>query len=857
MAKRKDAVQKTDTKKPKQIAKNKQASIKQKMKENGTMAKNLKNSKVTSPKSKKVKNSSDGKTSKYFHPEEPEEMSDHSEEVSPVFIETSPPSKQMKEEEAESDEEDWEEVEEMAEVDPTELEVASKPVEIEIETPDMARKREKKEKKKAEYETYLRRMVNRFNKELLEETHKVHLLCLLASGLYRNKLCCDPDPMAIALSILPTHFTTVETKRVNVGFLEGLLKWFQMTFTLNPALPEEKGVELSTVLEKRIGCLSARDHEEMTYLLLLVLRSLRLFCRLVLSLQPLSFKPPPASKTQPTKSPTTKNQSEKPSPNPKISPGSKRSSVETTAIKKEERGGKRRKKKGGEKEASAGQKPKNSRRRNVASKVSYNEVSSEEEEAEESGEEFQPTNDDDEVMKICRKSKGKESRARQSSGEIKEEELSGEEEEEEKVVKRRRSTRKEGKGADEWLEVYLESTGRWVCVDVDQGVGQPQLCFDQATQPITYVVGVDDEGYLKELSCRYDPTWLTSSRRQRIDSEWWEETMELYKSPNAERGRKEDQEMQAKLLDKPLPTSITEYKNHPLYALKRHLLKYEAIYPLTAAILGYCRGEPVYSRDCVHTLHSRDTWLKEARTVRLGEEPYKMVLGVSNRSRKARMMSEQKDVKDLPLFGLWQTEEYQPPVAVDGKVPRNEFGNVHLFVPSMLPVGCVHLRLPNLHKVARKLNIDCAAAVTGFDSYCGFSHAVTEGYVVCEEHQEILKAAWENEQDIQQKKEQEKREKRAVANWTLLVKGLLIKERLKRRYGQQGLASGAGQAKEGGAEGLSSDEEEESGVQTAPPSLAISWPQNMQEEQEENIVRRVTKREKRGEQKHLFPFEKV
>lgn len=45
-----------------------------------------------------------------------------------------------------------------------------------------------------------------------------------------------------------------------------------------------------------------------------------------------------------------------------------------------------------------------------------------------------------------------------------------------------------------------------------------------------------------------------------------------------------------------------------------------------------------------------------------------MVKGFSNRSRKARMMSEQKDEKDLPLFGEWQTEEYQPPIAVDGKV---------------------------------------------------------------------------------------------------------------------------------------------------------------------------------------------
>lgn len=71
-----------------------------------------KNSKVRSPVSKKGKKSSDGKTSKYFQPDEPEEISDHSEEVSLFFTESSTPAKQMKEEEAESDEEeDWEEVE--------------------------------------------------------------------------------------------------------------------------------------------------------------------------------------------------------------------------------------------------------------------------------------------------------------------------------------------------------------------------------------------------------------------------------------------------------------------------------------------------------------------------------------------------------------------------------------------------------------------------------------------------------------------------------------------------------------------------------------------------------------------------
>lgn len=35
--------------------------------------------------------------------------------------------------------------------------------------------------------------------------------------------------------------------------------------------------------------------------------------------------------------------------------------------------------------------------------------------------------------------------------------------------------------------------------------------------------------------------------------------------------------------------------------------------------------------------------------------------------------------------------EYEPPVAKDGIVPRNEYGNVDLFQPSMLPKGTVHI----------------------------------------------------------------------------------------------------------------------------------------------------------------------
>lgn len=128
------------------------------------------------------------------------------------------------------------------------------------------------------------------------------------------------------------------------------------------------------------------------------------------------------------------------------------------------------------------------------------------------------------------------------------------------------------------------------------------------------------------------------------------------------------------------------------YALRRHLLKFEAIYPDTAIPVGYIRGEPVYARECVHTLHSRENWLKEGRAVRIGEEAYKFV-----KSRpKWNRPKEDPEAKDLEIFGHWQTEVYIPPPAVDGVVPRNAHGNVEMFQPSMLPAGTVHLKGKNI-----------------------------------------------------------------------------------------------------------------------------------------------------------------
>ncbi|XP_006876659.1 PREDICTED: DNA repair protein complementing XP-C cells [Chrysochloris asiatica] len=812
--------------------------------------------------------------------------------------------------EEDESEDDWEEVEELREPvsgDVGEDAVISKsvllvnPVEIEIETPEQAKTRERSEKIKMEFETYLRRMMKRFNKQIHEDTHKVHLLCLLANGFFRNGICNQPDLRAISLSIIPTRFTKVPVRDMDVCYLSNLVKWFIGTFTVNADLSASEEDSLQTTLERRFAIYSARDDEELVHMFLLVLRALHLLTRLVLSLQPIPLKLSAAKGKKPHKERSKEDPggvSETPSqvPENQSKPKAHKRTKKKETFSKDPGNpsakGKRGKTATGRKKQreprsieaeDKGEEPEIPRqycvrKRPRASRVSYKEESgsddtSSDSDFELSGRATHSLSSEDSDPCILRQKRpafSQRTKAESKSHSCTWSESCSDSQDLPATfssVWPNKKGRKiptdgeeveRGKAAcvDQWLEVFCEQEEKWVCVDCVHGiVGQPLTCYRYATKPVTYVVGIDGDGWVRDVTQRYDPVWMTATRKCRVDASWWAETLMPYQSPFVDRENKEELEFQAKHLDQPLPTAIGTYKNHPLYALKRHLLKYEAIYPETASILGYCRGEAVYSRDCVHTLHSRDTWLKQARTVRLGEVPYKMVKGYSNRARKARLAEPQlQDQNDLGLFGRWQTEEYQPPVAVDGKVPRNEFGNVYLFLPSMMPVGCVQLNLPNLHRVARKLDIDCVQAITGFDFHGGYSHPVTDGYIICEEHKDVLLDAWEKEQELIEKKEKEKKEKRAIGNWKLLAKGLLIRERLKLRYGAKNEALGPCADAEGA---LSLDEEEGTSSQAAAARiLAASWPQNLELEDLKQKCRKTT-RGKKQVAAHLFPFEKL
>ena len=112
--------------------------------------------------------------------------------------------------------------------------------------------------------------------------------------------------------------------------------------------------------------------------------------------------------------------------------------------------------------------------------------------------------------------------------------------------------------------------------------------------------------------------------------------------------------------------------------------------------------------------------------------------------------AEAEQERKIELFGKWQTEIYVPPPVVDGKIPKNEFGNVELFQEFMLPAGAAHVDIPGGANVARKLGIDYALAMVGWEFHGIACHPVFKGVVVAAENEQTLLDAWRAGEEAKQ-----------------------------------------------------------------------------------------------------------
>ncbi|KAG7386853.1 hypothetical protein PHYPSEUDO_015163 [Phytophthora pseudosyringae] len=362
-----------------------------------------------------------------------------------------------------------------------------------------------------------------------------------------------------------------------------------------------------------------------------------------------------------------------------------------------------------------------------------------------------------------------------------------------------------------WCEVLDEKKKDWIHVDaVRRLVGRPQEVepLRGKAARFSYVVSVQDDELLVDVTSRYTAQWSKSLELRLADS-WLKQVIERFNEETIGRlhsnevastlSRPEDvvdkalTEEKVKLetmkLAEGMPTSLEGFRKHHLYVLERHLGQLECLHPRT--LVGLFNGQPVFLREHVQPLQSAFKWRRLGRVVKEREraKPAKWLSrgdgpsANSDDSDNARDAGRPGGGSSLALFGLWQTTEFKPPPLVDGRVPKNQYGNLEIWSPAHVPSGAVHLRLPRMDAVAESLGIDFAPAVVGFEVRNGRAVPKVSGVVVAKRHEGALLDAHAQRQQQTIEKAIAHNQRLVLRRWWKLTRRLLLRQRLEDDYG--------------------------------------------------------------------------
>ncbi|RMD44031.1 hypothetical protein DV735_g1077, partial [Chaetothyriales sp. CBS 134920] len=304
-----------------------------------------------------------------------------------------------------------------------------------------------------------------------------------------------------------------------------------------------------------------------------------------------------------------------------------------------------------------------------------------------------------------------------------------------------------------WVEVYSPAISAWIPIDplVRNTINKPKTGFEPPASDA-----------LNAMSYWFN----AKTRKTRVEStkggaEWYTSVVRFFtKRFREDRDAIEDIELARRNELEGMPKSIQDFKGHPLYVLERHLRQNEVIHPRREA------GRPVFRRKDVHICRSADAWYRRGRDVLPGETPLKHADNAT------------------ALYAEFQTQLYTPPaITPSGRIPRNAFGNLDVYVPSMIPAGAIHVRHPLAAKAARVLGIDYADAVTGFEFKGRHGTAVIDGVVVSGKHRVAIVTVTVGLQSQASDEADRQRSRVLLAIWKKWLTALRIKSQIAADYG--------------------------------------------------------------------------
>lgn len=349
---------------------------------------------------------------------------------------------------------------------------------------------------------------------------------------------------------------------------------------------------------------------------------------------------------------------------------------------------------------------------------------------------------------------------------------------------------------------------------------------EKAKQVIAYVIAHSSDGTAKDVTTRYlkRRTWPGKTKGYRLpierivvkasrrngpeisyDYDWFRMTMKGYVRSEENRTVVDDVEDAKDLVPKQPERKVVKKEGDTLqslrsseeFALERFLRREEALRPGAKVVRKFLTGkgdkakeENVYRRKDIVKCLSAESWHKEGRRPKMGEAPLKRVpIRAVTLNRKREVDEQLRETGQTPMQGLYalhQTELIIPPPIEDGVIPKNEYGNIDCFTPHMIPRGAVHLPWRGTVRVCKKLNIDYAEAVIGFEFGHRMAVPIIQGVVVAAENKDLVEDAWREQQAAQDEKERLQREKRILHTWRKFLMGMRIVERVRTEYGANG-----------------------------------------------------------------------
>ena len=346
---------------------------------------------------------------------------------------------------------------------------------------------------------------------------------------------------------------------------------------------------------------------------------------------------------------------------------------------------------------------------------------------------------------------------------------------------------------------------------------------DKAKQVMAYVIAYSSDGTAKDVTTRYlkHHVWPGRTKGVRMPIEripiynkrgkikkyehydWFKTVISGYQRTDKMRTivdvLEEAKELKPAKIEKREvkeggQDTLQSLKSSADFVLERHLRREEAILPGAVPVRDFTSGkgekaksEPVFNRKDVVVCRTAESWHKEGRGVKAGEHPMKSVpVRAVTMNRKREVEEAQRDGEKLMqgMYAWDQTDWIIPPPIENGVIPKNAYGNMDCFVPSMVPEGAVHIPLRSTVKVCKRLGIDFAEAVTGFEFGNRMAVPVITGVIVAAEHEEPVMEEWAKDEEERKRKEDAKREKVALSTWKKFLMGLRIKERFRDEYGE-------------------------------------------------------------------------